>query len=81
MREFKSGDIVKHFKREVSDLKSNPNEYLYEIIGVGFHSETKEKFVVYKSLYSNETIDKGYICCRPYDMFYSEVDHEKISKH
>ena len=70
----KSGDIVKHFKNEIVDDKS---EYLYEIIGVGYNSETNEKYVVYKSLYSNDKIKIGHICCRPYKMFLSEVDHEK----
>ena len=35
-------------------------------------TETKEKYVVYKGLYGNQEL---YI--RPYDMFLSEVDHEK----
>lgn len=70
----KTGDIVRHFKNEIVDDKS---EYLYEIIGVGFNSETKEKYVVYKSLYSIKDIEIGHICCRPYDMFLSEVDHKK----
>ena len=71
----KTGDIVKHFKRET--LENPCNEYLYEILGVGLNSETKEKYVVYKSLYSNKDIDIGHICCRPYGMFLSEVDHTK----
>lgn len=75
-KEFKSGDIIKHFKREIIEDKTN-RDYLYEYIGVGYHSETKEKLVVYKSLYSNRDTEFRHICCRPYNMFYSKVDNQK----
>ena len=55
------GDVYRHFK-----------DKLYEIIGVATHSESKEKYVVYKALYG----DFG-MYIRPYDMFMSEVDKEK----
>lgn len=77
MREFKPGDVVQHFKRETVDLMANPTEYLYEILGTGFHSETGEKLVIYRALYESDSMELGHICCRPYDMFYSEVDREK----
>ena len=51
----------RHFKNK---------EYL--IIAIATHSETGEKYVVYEALYGKHEI---YI--RPYDMFASEVDHEK----
>lgn len=70
MREFKPGDIVQHFKRETVDQSTNM--YLYEIIGEGNHTETKEHLMIYRALY-----EPYHICCRPYDMFMSEVDHEK----
>ena len=70
MREFASGDIIQHFKRETVD--QNSMQYLYEFIGVATHSETRDRVVVYRALYG----DKG-LFVRPYEMFMEEVDHEK----
>ena len=70
---FKPGDIVQHFKREMlSEEERAGNMYLYEIIGVALHSETREEMMVYKPLYGD-----GGMYVRPLDMFLSEVDHEK----
>ena len=70
---FKPGDIVQHFKREtLSDEARNANKYLYKIIGVAIHSETRDKYVVYQALYD----DFG-MYVRPYDMFMSKVDRDK----
>lgn len=71
------GDIVKHFKRTYltqEDLK-NPvtkNKYLYKILHIAQHTETKEMFVIYQALY-----DTYGIYARPLNMFLSEVDREK----
>lgn len=59
--ELKLKKIYRHFKG---------NLYLVEDIAT--HSETREKYVVYRALYGSKEL---YI--RPYDMFISEVDHEK----
>lgn len=60
-REIKIHGIYKHFKGD-----------LYIVEDVATHSETREKYVVYRALYGENNL---YI--RPYDMFLSEVDKEK----
>lgn len=67
---FQVGDIVRHFKREW--VSQDNSEYLYKILAFASHSETGEKLVIYQGLYSPFKT-----CARPYDMFISEVDHEK----
>ena len=69
-REFKYGDIVRHFKRETVD--AGTTIYLYEILGEAEQTETGETFMIYKALYGNQKI-----YARPLDMFMAETDHEK----
>ena len=59
--EVKTKAIYKHFKGD-----------LYFVEDIAIHSESGEKYVVYRALYGDA---KLYI--RPYDMFISEVDHDK----
>lgn len=77
---FNIGDKVQHFKRELStkeDLERIPNLYLYEIIGIAIHSETREKLMVYKALYDKDQRGNYKLYARPVEMFCSEVDHKK----
>ena len=60
-RTVKAGQKYRHFKG---------NEYL--IVVIAKHTETLELYVVYEALYGD-----GGVFVRPYDMFISEVDHEK----
>lgn len=80
MNRFRSGDIVRHFKRTMlteQELKGNPTAYLYEIVGYGKPTETSEEYVVYKALYSLRDVHIGEIYIRPKDMFESLVDVKK----
>ena len=61
LRKLKIKGIYKHFKGD-----------LYLVEDIAIHSETKEKYVVYRALYGNNEL---YI--RPYDMFLSKVDKVK----
>ena len=63
-RELKIHGVYKHFKGDC---------YLVE--DVANHSETKEKYVVYRRLYGDNSL-----WIRPLDMFLSEVDHEKYQQ-
>ena len=52
LRTFHAGDLVRHFKRETLDLTKpeNKTRYLYRIIGVATHSETREALMIYQAL-------------------------------
>ena len=60
-RELKIHGIYKHFKGDS-----------YIIEDVVIHSETREKYVIYRRLYGDNSL-----WIRPYDMFMSEVDKTK----
>lgn len=53
--------VYRHFKGDY-----------YFVVGFAIHSETREKLVLYRSLYGN-----GELYARPYDMFASKVNKEK----
>lgn len=61
MEEVKINRVYKHFKGDY-----------YFVIDIATHSETKEKYVIYRQLYG-----EGNLWIRPLDMFLSEVDHKK----
>lgn len=61
MRKIRKNALYRHFKGDM---------YLVEDMAI--HSETREKYVIYRALYG----DLG-LYIRPYDMFVSEVDREK----
>jgi hypothetical protein len=64
-----NSDITGHYRH----YKGNE----YEVIGDGTHTETGEKFVVYKSLH-----EPVQIWVRPFDMFFEfvTIDGKKIPR-
>ena len=54
----------------------------YEVIGVAHHSESLEKLVIYKALYTSEEFGEGALWARPIDMFLGKIekDGEKIER-
>lgn len=61
MRRIKVGSIYKHFKGN-----------LYKVLDIVNDSESDNKIVIYEAQYGKHTR-----WARPYDMFASEVDHQK----
>ncbi|KNF08938.1 hypothetical protein CLPU_5c02450 [Gottschalkia purinilytica] len=62
-------NILKEIKRgKYRHFKGNE----YELIDIAIHSETEEKYAVYRPLYGDKQL---YI--RPLDMFLSKVDKNK----
>ena len=61
MRKLELNRVYKHFKGD-----------LYLVLDIAIDSETNKKMVVYRALYSENTL-----FVRDYDMFLSEVDHVK----
>lgn len=69
-----------HYKH---DPHGTVNNYAYEFIGVGFHTESDEHFVIYKPLYKEASIYKAEkelnIPCfdtRPLEMWMGDVEKE-----
>lgn len=62
MQEIKINGIYRHFKGDY-----------YIVEGIGIHSETEEKYVIYRGLYG----DTSKLYLRPYDMFLEKVYRQK----
>lgn len=73
------GSIVQHFKREYA---CRPDVYVYKVLAFARHTETGEQLIVYQALYRDDDMGVNYgVYCRPLEMFFSEVDHEKYPEY
>ena len=45
----------------------------YEVIGIGHHTETLERLVIYKALYDSEEFGNNALWVRPMKMFLEKV--------
>ena len=64
-----------HYKH---DSSVSINDYAYEIMGIGVHTENKERLVVYKPLYINDrtkSSNTDYFV-RPFEMFTENVEKD-----
>ena len=62
MRELEIGKTYRHFKGN-----------FYIVLDIAYHSESSEKYVIYKALYGDY---KTYI--RPLEMFLEKIDKNRI---
>ena len=70
--------FYRHFKYDPSNAQM-PNNYTYEVLGIGNHTETNEKFVTYRPLYNNPHMKGINFIHRPYDMFFGTVQRSTYS--
>lgn len=68
-----------HYKH---DPKGEINNYAYEVIGVGLHTEERNYTVLYRPLYENTFLAPADYCARPLNMFMDvvEKDAKKIPR-
>lgn len=66
-----------HVQDEVLGIYQHYKGGEYEVLGIGTHSETEEKLVIYRALYNPYEI-----WIRPYEMFFetTEVNGESIPR-
>ncbi|HYD22989.1 MAG TPA: DUF1653 domain-containing protein [Flavipsychrobacter sp.] len=71
-----------HYKH---DPEGEINNYAYEVLGVGYHTEKEEAspdkyVVVYRALYeAGSYVDGKMFAIRPYDMFTEQVEVKGVS--
>lgn len=55
---------------------------LYEVIGVGLHTETREEMAIYRCLYYTREFGNGALWIRPLAMFLEsvEVDGQTVAR-
>jgi len=64
---------------KVGKYKHYKGKY-YQVIGVAYHSETKEELVVYRALYNSPEFGSSALWVRPKKMFLEEVEINDMKK-
>jgi hypothetical protein len=67
--------FYEHYKHDAS---KDINNYTYEVIGVGLHTEDRDYYVVYRPLYKNKFLTGANFCLRPYEMFLGTVEKNGV---
>jgi hypothetical protein len=63
-----------HYKH---DPTLSINNYTYELIGVGLHSEADENFAIYLPIYESRSYKAGkFLVARPLDMFMENIEKD-----
>jgi hypothetical protein len=57
-----TGDLYRHYKGQE-----------YKIIGIGYHTETLEKVVIYQALYDSKEFGNNALWVRPINMFQETI--------
>ncbi|MES2214382.1 MAG: DUF1653 domain-containing protein [Patescibacteria group bacterium] len=60
-----------HYKH---DLNGTVDNFAYEVIATGTHTESLETLVVYRSLYTTETQGGSHYWIRPLEMFMGTIE-------
>ncbi len=55
------------------DPQGEPHNYMYEVVGIGKHTEDGSLLVIYRSLYRNDWLVPADYNCRPLEMFIGNV--------
>lgn len=68
------GYFYKHYKHDPSIDKYN---YVYQVVNIGFHTETEEEVVIYRPLYEAHVYKHGKMYyVRPREMFEKSIEKE-----
>lgn len=67
--------FYQHYKHDPE--KDNRN-YIYEVVGVGLHTENRDYVVIYRPLYKNRFLEGADFCVRPYEMFLEGVMRDGV---
>lgn len=65
-----------HYKH---DPTGSINNYAYEVVGVGRHTEEENYVVIYRPLYKNTYLDNADFSARPLEMFVEHVTKDGTS--